>query len=88
MEQVNILRERLSSLKNPASKDPLDNKPKRSPSAFLLFQGECLKVPAIARLPGGERRKEVSARWQKLSEGKRLPYEQRYLGQRLLYRRI
>ena len=79
MEQVNILRERLSSLKNPASKDPLDNKPKRSPSAFLLFQGECLKVPAIASLPGGERRKEVSARWQKLSEGKRLPYEQRYL---------
>lgn len=74
MEQVNDLQEKLSALKNPV--DPLA-KPKRSPSAFLLFQQECKTVPACANLKGAEKSKWVSSKWEKMSELKRGPYELR-----------
>ena len=75
-EQVNVLREKLSSFKNPDKTDPLA-KPKRSPSAFRLFQVECMKVPAFAKLSGVERRERISSKWQSMSEAKREPYELR-----------
>jgi len=74
MEQVNDLQEKLSALKNPV--DPLA-KPKRSPSAFLLFQQECKTIPACANLKGAEKSKWVSSKWEKMSELKRGPYELR-----------
>jgi len=77
MEQVNVLQEKLSSLKNPSEKaDPLA-KPKRSPSALLLFKEECLKRNTFANLTGAERREKISSKWQSMSEEKRGPYEQR-----------
>ena len=77
MEQVNLLQEKLSALKNPEKVDPLA-KPKRSPSAFLIFQQECKTIPACANLKGAEKSKWVSSKWEKMSELKRGPYELRY----------
>lgn len=76
MEQVNLLQEKLSALKNPEKVDPLA-KPKRSPSAFLIFQQECKTIPACANLKGAEKSKWVSSKWEKMSELKRGPYELR-----------
>ena len=78
MEQVNALQEKLSFLKNPSEQaDPL-TKPKRSPSALLLFKEECLKRNTFANLTGAERREKISSKWQSMSEEKRGPYELRY----------
>jgi len=76
MEQVNVLQEKLSALKNPEKVDPLA-KPKRPASAFQLFQQECMTVPACANLKGAERSKWVSSKWEKMSALKRGPYELR-----------
>jgi len=76
MEEVNVLQEKLSALKNPEKVDPLA-KPKKSPSAFLLFKEECKKVPACANLKGAEKMKWISSKWEKMSELKRGPYELR-----------
>jgi len=76
MEQVNVLQEKLSALKNPEKVDPLA-KPKRSPSAFLLFQQECKTAPAYAKLQGAERSKWVSSKWEKMSPLKKGPFELR-----------
>jgi len=74
--QVNALQEKLSALKNPEKVDPLA-KPKRSPSAFQLFNQECKTIPACANLKGAEKSKWVSSKWEKMSELKRGPYELR-----------
>ena len=77
MEQVNILQEKLSSLKNPKEVDALA-KPKRSPSAFLLFQEESLKKNTFANLTGAKRREKISSKWQSMSQEKKGSYELRY----------
>jgi hypothetical protein len=76
MEQVSVLQEKLSALKKVEKVDPLA-KPKRSPSAILLFQMECKTVPACANLKGAERSKWVTSKWEKMSALKRGPYELR-----------
>ena len=63
-------------VKLPEKTDPLA-KPKRAPSAFLLFQQECKQVPACANLKGAERRQWISSKWEKMSALKRGPYELR-----------
>ena len=63
-------------VKLPEKVDPLA-KPKRAPSAFLLFKQECKQVPACANLKGAERREWVSSKWEKMSALKKGPYELR-----------
>ena len=63
-------------VKMPEKTDPLA-KPKRAPSAFLLFQQECKQVPACANLKGAEKREWVSSKWEKMSALKKGPYELR-----------